>query len=120
MTNPEASEPKDLSPVHLAEFRYENRVLRFKPPRYLKPDLDETRQLICLEDRELGIYIFAPTREELLDELHEEIETLWSEYVMERDEVLTDKAKELKVNLLRNLTEMTLGQEAQRIENNRM
>jgi hypothetical protein len=105
MTNPEASDPKDLSPVHLAEFRYENRVLRFKPPRYLKPDLDETRQLICLEDREPGIHIFAPTRSELLVQLHEEVEILWAEYAQESDELLTDRAKELKVHLFRNLKE---------------
>ena len=41
MTNREAGDPMDLSPVHLAEFRHEERLLRFNPRRHLKPHLDE-------------------------------------------------------------------------------
>jgi hypothetical protein len=41
----------------------------------------------------------------LLDELHEEMETLWSEYAVKRDEVLTERAKELRSHLVKNLRE---------------
>jgi hypothetical protein len=95
----------DLSPFYLSDFQYEDRVIKFQPPQYLEPHLDETRQLICLESPDLGIHVFAPTREEVLEELYEEIMMLWFEYAQERDEVLTDKAKELKTNLLRHLAE---------------
>ncbi|MFH1114488.1 MAG: hypothetical protein V1792_11250 [Pseudomonadota bacterium] len=95
----------DLSPFLLSEFQYDDRVIRFDPPRYLEPHLDETRQLLCLERAELGIHVFAPTREELFEELHTEMEMLWFEYARERDHVLTDEAKELKANLLQNLRE---------------
>jgi hypothetical protein len=72
--------------------------------------LDETRQLLCLEKPELGIHVFAPTREELLDELHAEIEMLWCEYALEQDEVLTDRARQLKANLLQNLREENVAE----------
>lgn len=95
----------DLSPFHLSEFQYPDRTIVFDPPRNLIPHLDETRQLICLDSPDLGISVFAPTREELLEELREEIETIWCEYVLERDEVLTQEARELKARLAASLRE---------------
>jgi hypothetical protein len=90
----------DLSPFNVSEFQSPTGRIVLDPPRTLFPTLDETGQLLCIDCPELGISAFAPTREELLDELADEIETVWREYALERDEMLTEKALELKGRLL--------------------
>lgn len=95
----------DLSPFYLSVFQYPDRSLVLTTPTRVEPQMDETGQLICIENEDLGISVFARTREALLDELKEEIEILWCEYAKEKDEMLTDKALRLKKNLLANLRE---------------
>ncbi|NQS97374.1 MAG: hypothetical protein HQ591_02875 [candidate division Zixibacteria bacterium] len=90
----------DLSPFYLTEFQYEEQTLRFMKTITLEPKLDETQQLMCLEYPLLGIDVFAYTRDELDEELEIEIGVLWRNYAIERDEMLSPKAKELKYNLL--------------------
>ena len=72
----------------------------------VEPKLDETQQLMCLENPLLGIDVFAYTRDELDEELEIEIGVLWRNYAIERDEMLSPKAKELKYNLLNAIDEV--------------
>ena len=99
----------DLSPFYLKEFHFEERTIRFRSPLKLQPELDESQQLICLEYLELGIDVYAFTREELVELLESEIEFLWRMYALADDERLTLKAAELKHNLLNTLEEVVLA-----------
>jgi hypothetical protein len=90
----------DISPIHLSEFIYSDYKLIFKEPKILTPELDETQQMICLEDISLGINIFALTRDELEEALYSELDVLWRNYVSCEDDLLTSEAKQLKKNLL--------------------
>lgn len=89
----------DLSPFYLEEFEYSEWTLRFRKPFMLEPELDETKQLICLQEPNLGIDIYAFTRDELDEVLSAEIDALWRNYAMEEDDKLTPQAQELKRNL---------------------
>jgi hypothetical protein len=90
----------DISPVHLSEFIYSDYKLIFKELKFLTPELDETQQMICLEDISLGIDIVAFTRDELEEALYSELDVLWRNYALCKDDLLTSEAKQLKENLL--------------------
>ena len=88
------------------EFKRVECVLYFDPPLVLKPSLDdETRQLLLVTNEDLGIYVYAQTREQLADELAAEVFFLWDEYAQESPDKLTDKAKELRTKLLNRCRE---------------
>ena len=100
----EAPEAEDTSAPHLFEFRivdvpYRHKTLHFRTPIVLEPSLSDSEGLICLEYPELGIDVFAATREELLTELQEQIVMLWEEYALEDDSRLSAPAIELKNRL---------------------
>ena len=71
----------DLSPMIFDAIEWGNRRLEFVPPLALEPTLDdESGRLYRLEDQHLGIDVFAPTREQLSDELAEQIVFQWDSY----------------------------------------
>src|SRR3972149_3864300 len=61
----------DLSSLDLHEVRYRSTALRFRRPRRLEVKVDRARHVLSLEDQELGIDVFAHTREQLVAELNE-------------------------------------------------
>ena len=69
--------------------------------------LDETKQLLCIEKADLGIDVFATTREALLTELQEQISMLWQEYAQAPDDELDAPARVLKHALLARFGEVT-------------
>lgn len=77
--------------------------LRFLTPLELSPTLDDSEQLICLEDEDLAIHLFAPTVEELREALDEEIEALWRHYAEANDAELSPAAQRLKQRLLKRI-----------------
>ena len=74
----------------------------------LEPTLNDSQQLICIEDQRLGIDVFAESREKLLDELSEQIMVMWIEYALAADELLEVAAKQLKVELLASFEEISI------------
>ena len=86
----------DISPMRLSEFTYSDYKLIFREPKILVPELDETQQIIYIEDISLGINIFALTRDELEEALYSEIDVLWRNYALCDDNFLTSEAKKLK------------------------
>jgi len=65
-------EPVDLSPISFKEIQKQNRKLRFKTSLLLTPKMDEeSKQLLILDEPEIGLYVFAYTRDELIHEANE-------------------------------------------------
>lgn len=89
----------DLSEFVIENIPFNDGVLKLKAPLILKPFLNESKQLLCIEHNELGINVFAFTREKLLEELQEQISALWLEYAIEDEAKLTPAAIDLKKHL---------------------
>jgi len=98
-------ESPDLSPIELKKIVLEDRILRFRSPLILTPESDETKQLLCIKEPYLGIDVCAETRDEVYELLLQEIEVLWFEYALERDDRLNSGALELKHRLLEHIDE---------------
>lgn len=90
----------DMSAFEIDIVRQGGLVLRAKHKIEIEPTLDETRQLLCLLAEELGIDVFAETREQLRSELFEQLHVLWTEYAQADEALLTDGAKGLRARLL--------------------
>ena len=76
--------------------------LRFKKPRALRVQQDESGQLLVVEDAELGISVCAFTREELAEEIEAELQDLWRTYI-EGKAPLSEDAKQLRESLQHNI-----------------
>lgn len=96
----------DLSPFYLAEIQLPDYVLRLHEPLVITPDLDESKQLICLTNPSLGIDMCAFTRDELDEALMVEFDVLWRNYAKADDDVLSPAATELKRGLLARMEEV--------------
>ena len=90
----------DLSPIPVRPAPFGEGHIVARQPIELHPVLSETKQLYRLEDEEIGISLFAYTRDELVDMLDDYIVMLWTDYAQEKDEILSGDARELKVHLL--------------------
>lgn len=97
----------DLSALMLDTVRHAGLTLTVVPALSLETVLDETKQLLCIEQNELGIDVFAPTRESLLVELQEQIWMLWLEYATASDVELDAPARVLKQALLARFNEVS-------------
>jgi hypothetical protein len=105
--NVESIDEVDLSPFYLHKIAYGVRSFEFTQPLELTPTLDdETKQLFCLENPELGLDVYAYTRDQLDLELKEQIAFLWDTYAQAPDEELTVAAIALKRKLLAALREV--------------
>jgi hypothetical protein len=97
----------DMSALVFDTIRHGVLTLKAAPALTLEPTLDETKQLLCIEHGELGIDVYATTRETLLAELHEQLAMLWQEYAQAPDEELDAPARLLKQALLKRFSEVT-------------
>uniref|UniRef100_E6QX55 Uncharacterized protein n=1 Tax=mine drainage metagenome TaxID=410659 RepID=E6QX55_9ZZZZ len=97
----------DMSAFVIDTVRYGDLVLEAGSTLSLEPVLDESKQLLCIEENELGIDVFATSREALLAELYEQVAMLWQEYAKAPDEELDVPARQLKMALLNRFTEVT-------------
>lgn len=97
----------DLSPLILDAIHFGGLRIQASPPLSVEPALDDTQQLLCVEQRDLGIDVFAPSRELLVVELNEQLAMLWREYALAPDTELDDKAKVLKQALLARFAEVS-------------
>jgi len=96
----------DLSPFTLRDVAYEGVSLRFRKPRVIAPKLDESQQLICLEDSDINLSAHGYLRAELFDEVRACLHLLWTEYAREDDAVLEPEARSLKQRLLAAIEEV--------------
>lgn len=95
----------DLSTLALDTVRHSGLTLKAAPTLSFEPTLDESKQLLCIEHGELGIDVYAPTRETLLAELHGQLAMLWREYAQASDDELDAPARLLKQALRARFTE---------------
>lgn len=110
LTNVTRVEPVDLSPMTFDRIEWEGRRLRVDPPLTLVPTLDEdSGQYYTLIDAELGLDVFATTREEAADELVEQMLFQWDAYALETPGKLTPGARRLRDALLKRMREDELA-----------
>jgi len=99
-------EPVDLSPMTFESVTCNNRTLQLALPLTLVPTLDEdTKQLYVVADAALGLHAYAYTREDLADEVAEQLVYLWQEYGLEDPEALSGEARDLRQALCQRLSE---------------
>jgi hypothetical protein len=73
---------------------------RFHEPLELTPFLDDdSQQYLCVAEPSLCLDAFALNREQLFDEIQEQLAMLWHEYALADDAVLDDEALKLKAAL---------------------
>lgn len=96
----------DISPLQLLWVRSGAVLLRANTPITLDVELDDTKQLLCIMQSDLGIDVFAPTREMLLADLQEQLAMLWCEYALADDNELDEPACRLKHALLAQFVEV--------------
>lgn len=96
----------DLSPLVVDSLQFATLSLRASPTLVLEPSLDDTKQLLCVEDALLGLDVFAVTREKLVEEVHEQLWMLWVEYAQAPADQLNGRATGLKNALLARFTEV--------------
>ncbi|MBU3656280.1 MAG: hypothetical protein FGM23_08005 [Alphaproteobacteria bacterium] len=71
----------------------------------MTPFLDESKQLISLDNDHIGICVYAETREKLLEDLNAQIIMLWREYVLAPATDLSADAINLRHALLETFSE---------------
>ncbi len=96
----------DLSSLEIHTIRHGHLTLKARRTLGLEPNLDETKQLLCIEYEALALDVFAPTRDALLAELSEQIAMLWTEYALAEDDALDAVARRLKEELHAAFTEV--------------
>jgi hypothetical protein len=100
LTNVTQLEPVDLSPITLKTVHWQGRTFRFTHPILLEPKLDEeSSQLYVVENTDLALIAYAQTREQLLQDISEQIAFMWDAYV-ETSDVLAPDALKLKQRLV--------------------
>ena len=105
-TDDHAVSADDLSPLRFDEVESAGRRLVFDPPLILEPSMDdETGQFYVLTDEKLGIHVHAQTREQLADELAEQMLFQWDAYARESPDRLTPAANRLRDALLSRMRE---------------
>jgi hypothetical protein len=109
------AEPLDLSPMVFDAIEWRGRQLEINPPLVLEPTLDEeSGQLYTVIDKDLGIDVFATSREQLSEDLAEQLLFAWDAYAREVPEKLTSGARALRDALLSRITERHLATQPER------
>ena len=101
-------EPVDLSPITLKVVHSHGRDFRFRQPLTLKPSLDEeSQQLYVVEAADLTLLAYAQTREQLLQEIAEQIAFMWDAYVNAVEDDLAADALRLRQRLREDIWEVS-------------
>lgn len=105
LTDVSLIEPIDLSPMTFSQVEYQQRIFLLVPPLVLEPILDESQQLFLATEDTLDIHVYASTRDQLADELAEQIAFLYDSYVMEDPTKLSKSALTLRESLHNRIKE---------------
>jgi hypothetical protein len=90
----------DLSPFEVSNFKAAALHLRFRSPLVVTPELDaDTQQWLVLRQDNIGLDVFAKTRDELEQELYSQLSLLWLEYALGDEAELSPGAQWLRRNL---------------------
>lgn len=104
LTNVTRIEPVDLTPIIVPGI--EALGLELMEPLELQPSLDtESQQFLVVSHSDIGLDVFAQTRDLLIDEIQEQMAMLWLEYACADSETLDVTAQALKNNLRRLMKE---------------
>jgi hypothetical protein len=107
LTNVYRVHPVDTSPMIFERIHYRSRRFEIHPPLKLEPALDdESGQLYVAADEELGIHAYAHTREQLAEEIAEQIAFNWDEYAKEAPEKLAKGALRIREIMLARVEEI--------------
>ena len=107
-------EPLDLSSMTFDHITWGSRRLIIDPPLTLSPTMDEdSGQLYVVSDEGLGIHVFAQTREQLADELAEQLIFQWDAYARESPDRLTAPARRLREALRTQMREDELATQSE-------
>jgi hypothetical protein len=90
----------DMTPIVLDRIPIDSGSLVLRNPLVLTLTESDPTHLLRLEHPPLDIDVFARTRDELLEELNEQVVMLWIEYAKEDDRNLTASSRDLKQKLL--------------------
>ena len=90
---------KDVTPICIKSIDFRGLKLQSKKDILLALELDDSKQLICAEKPEIGLSVYAETRENLIAEINEQIGIMWQEYALCHNSKLTADAIELKTAL---------------------
>jgi hypothetical protein len=108
-------EPIDLSPMTFSRVAWAGRSLSIEPPLTLTPTMDEkSRQFYILECHDLNIDVFARTRDDLHNELAEQLVFQWDAYALESPDRLSRGARQLREALLARVREVKLATPSER------
>jgi hypothetical protein len=100
-------EPVDLSPITIREIPKQDKKLCFKTPLVLTPKLDEeTEQLLVIEEPQIGLHVFAYSRDEITHEINDQLLMMWDEYVNVSPNELALDAGQLREKLLNKIEEV--------------
>ncbi len=106
--------PIDLSPMVFDSIERNGRRLVIDPPLSLDPTMDgESGQLYVLTDDSLDLHVFAQTREQVADELIEQLLFQWDYYASELPERLTSGARRLREAMRSRIREVDVAAQPQ-------
>lgn len=94
-----------MTDIEVEFVRSDNISLRAKNKIVIPLKPDYSKQLISVDNEKLGIFVYAATREKLLEELNAQIAMLWREYVLAPETDLSADAISLKQALLEAFSE---------------
>lgn len=97
----------DLSPFNIEYIKVNGKLFKANKLISLVPTLDEGKQYLILSKEDIGLDVYAQTRESLLKELNEQFIMLWDEYALADDSELDAKARKLKKSLLESFEEVS-------------
>jgi hypothetical protein len=95
----------DMTDFEVESVKSDGISLRAKNKIVIPPELDDSKQLISLDNEKIGICVYAATREKLLEELNAQIVMLWREYVLAPESDLSADAISLRQALLEAFSE---------------
>lgn len=98
----------DLSPLAVTDFEVGGARLIIDPPLALPVTLDrDSHQLFVVEERAVGLHAFAVLREDLLEEVVDQLAFLWRAYATAPPEALAPDAVALRERILLRIREAT-------------
>lgn len=100
-------QPVNLSPIVLKVVHWQGREFQFSQPLILNPSLDEdSSQLYVVEDAALTLLAYAQTREQLLQEIAEQLAFMWDAYAVAPEDELARDAMQLRQQLVGRMEEV--------------
>jgi len=82
--------------MSLKEFKVGEKIITFKKPLEFQSFFDAKVGYYRIENEKLNVHVYAKKLKDLRREIAEEVQMLLREYALEKDEVLTEDAKEVK------------------------